>query len=168
MKTNISNLMNIVAEQERNLNELSRQMIGHVYTTTTKELDGTENIIEDYKADFNEEFNNYLECSNKIEKIKKVIYQKNNELKLPSGESIQDALTSLNLLRKKFDLFTKLLWYKNVTHRMTEVNNSYFECKQLNYNPEEIKNELKNTETKIQELEFEISKLNSIEFEIEL
>lgn len=168
MKTNISNLMNIVAEYERNLNELSNQLLGHVYTTVAKELDGRENIIEDFKSDFSEEYSDYLEYSNKIAKIKKVIYQKNNELKLPSGDTIQDALTELNLLRKKADLFTRLLWFKNVNKRITEVNNSYFECKNLNYKPEEIKTELKIVEDQIQEIEFELSKLNSIEFEIEL
>ncbi|MBQ8299164.1 MAG: hypothetical protein IJX99_04750 [Clostridia bacterium] len=168
MKTNISNLMNIVAEYERNLNELSNQLLGHVYTTITKELDGRENVIEDFKADFSEEYSDYLEYSNKIAKIKKVIYQKNNELKLPNGKTIQDTLVELNLLRKQSDLFTRLLWYKNVNKRITEVNNSYFECKNLNFKPEEIKTELKKVEEQIQEIEFEISKLNSIEFEIEL
>ena len=168
MKTNISNLMNVVAEYERNLSELSNQLLGHVYTTVAKELDGCENVIEDFKADFSEEYSDYLDYSNKIVKIKQVIYQKNNELKLPNGNTIQDALTELNLLRKKSDLFTRLLWFKNVNKRITEVNNSYFECKELNFKPEEIKIELKKVEEQIQEIEFEISKLNSIEFEIEL
>lgn len=168
MKTNISNLMNIVSENERKLNELSNQLQGHVYTTIAKELDGRENIIEDFEIDFAEEYSEYMNCSSKIETIKKIIYQKNNELKLPDGATIQDALTTLNLLRKKQDLFTRLLWYKNTNRRITEVNNSYFECKKLNFKPEDIKSELEQIEEKIQNIEFEISKLNSIEFEIEL
>ena len=114
MKTNITNLMNIVAESERNLNELNSQLLGHVYTTITKELDGKKNVIEDYKVDFEEEYAEYFECANKIEKIKKIIYQKNNELKLPDGSTIQDALVELNLLRKRATLFSDLLRYKNL------------------------------------------------------
>ena len=51
---------------------------------------------------------------------------------------------------------------------VTEVNNSYFECKTLNYDIEKIKNENEFIEKKIQETDFEISKLNSIEFEVNI
>ena len=168
MKTNIANLMNIVAEEERNLNILARQLICHVHTTTTKELDGKENIIENFEEDFANEYLDYINRSSKISKIKKVIYQKNNELKLPDGTSIQDALVELNLLRKKSSLLSELLTYKNTNRRITEVNNSYFECKKVNFNPEDVKASLNDVNEKIQAIEFEISKLNSIEFEIEL
>ena len=49
--------------------ELLNQLFGHVYTTVAKELDGRENIIEDFKMDFSEEYTDYLEYANKISKM---------------------------------------------------------------------------------------------------
>lgn len=168
MKTNISNLINLVAEDERKLNVLSRGIVNHVYTVTAKELDGKENIIEDYKEDFESEYAQYNEVLERIEKMKKVIYLKNNELRLPDGSSIQDALVKVGILRKKFNLLNQLCEYKSSNHRITEVNNSYFECKTLNFDTKELKSKLDEIEKKIQNIEFEISKLNSIEFDIEI
>lgn len=166
MKTNITNLINLVAEDERKLNVLSRQLSEYAYTITTKELDGRENIIEDCKAEFDEVFKQCNELTERISKMKKIIYQKNNELKLPNGESIQDALVNLNILRKKLVVYNNLSSYKSSNRRITEVNNSYFECRNLNFDMKELKNEIDKLNEEIQQIEFEISKLNSIEFEI--
>ena len=65
-------------------------------------------------------------------------------------------------------LYSSLLNKRNSKRRVTEVNNSYFECKTLNYDIEKIKNENELIETKIQDTDFEISKLNSIEFEVNI
>lgn len=168
MKTNIANLINLVAEDERKLNILSRGILNHIYTVTAKELDGKENIIEDYKEDFECEYSQYNEILNRIEKMKKVIYLKNNELKLPDGSSIQDALVEVGVLRKKVNLLNQLCEYKSSNRRITEVNNSYFECRTLNFDSKKLKEELNEFENKIQNIEFEISKLNSVEFEVEI
>ena len=66
MKTNLSNLMNLVAEYERNFNSISYTMIEHVYSTTIEELDGRKNIIEDYKKDFEDELSEYNMLLTKI------------------------------------------------------------------------------------------------------
>lgn len=166
MKTNLSNLMNIVAEEERNLNTLLRNLRAHLYNVTTKELNGTENIIDDYKDDFVNEYKEYCDLADKISKLKRLIYTKNNEYKLPNGNTIQDALVEVSLLRKKFNLIQELSEYKNINRRITEVNNSYFEYKTLNYDVKKLKEEAKILEEQIRNIEFEISKLNSIEFEI--
>lgn len=166
MKTNITNLMNLVAEDERKLGMLSSDLITHVYTTTAKELDGKINVIEDFKEDFETEFNEYNMLLERIAKYKKIIYLKNNELKLPSGISIQDALTEVNLLRRKYIMLERLAEYKNSNRRITEVNNSYFECKEINFNAKKVKEEKEKIQKNIQEIEFEISKLNSIEFDV--
>lgn len=70
--------------------------------------------------------------------------------------------------RKIKSLYSSLLNKRNSKRRVTEVNNSYFECKTLNYDIEKIKNENELIEKKIQETDFEISKLNSIEFEVNI
>ena len=168
MKTNLSNLMNLVAEYERNFNSISYTMIEHVYSTTIEELDGRKNIIEDYKKDFEDELSEYNMLLTKIESAKQVISKKNNELVLPNGQTIADALISVNYLRKKMLILEKILNYKNSKRRVTEVNNSYFESKEINFDSLKMKEEYLSLQEKIQYLEFEISKLNSIEFEIEL
>ena len=61
-----------------------------------------------------------------------------------------------------------MLNYRNLKQRVTEVNNSYFQIQEINYNQEEIKSQIQQLDAKIRSTDFEISKLNSIEFDIEL
>ncbi len=166
MKTNISNLMNLISDNERKLNLLSNQLFSHVQTTTIKELNGTENIIDDCKEDFEVEYKEYMQLIDDISRMKKIIYQKNNELKLPDGITIQDALVEINMLRKKYAILTGINEYRSLKKRVTEVNNSYFECKTINFDAKNLKSELEMINNEIQNLEFEVSKLNSLEFEI--
>ena len=49
MKTNLSNLMNIVVEEERKFSSYGYELKEYAYNTSTQELDGTVNIIENYK-----------------------------------------------------------------------------------------------------------------------
>lgn len=168
MKTNLSNLMNIVVEEERKFSSYSYSLKDYVYNTSTQELDGTVNIIEDYKNDFKKDFEDYKNTQEKITKIKSIIYQKNNTFKLPDGRTIQEALVDNTNLRKMKSLYNYLITQKNVKKRVTEVNNSYFECKTVNFDIDKIREEYEVLENKIQDTDFEISKLNSIEFEIDL
>ena len=87
---------------------------------------------------------------------------------MPDGRTIQEAIVDNTNLRKMKSLYSSLLNKRNSKRRVTEVNNSYFECKTLNYDIEKIKNENELIEKKIQETDFEISKLNSIEFEVNI
>lgn len=96
----------------------------------------------------------------KITKIKSIIYEKNNTLRLPDGRTIQEAIVDNTNLREMKSLYDTLLDKRNSKRRVTEVNNSYFKCKTLNYDIEEIKNERELIENKIQNTDFEISKLN--------
>lgn len=168
MKTNLSNLMNIVVEEERKFSSYSYSLKEYVYNTSTQELDGTINVIEDYKDDFQKDFQDYKDTQEKITKIKSIIYQKNNTFKLPDGRTIQEALVDNTNLRKMKSLYNYLISQKNIKKRVTEVNNSYFECKTINFDINKIREEYEILEKKIQDTDFEISKLNSIEFEAEL
>ena len=104
----------------------------------------------------------------KITKIKSIIYEKNNTFKLPDGRTIQEALVDNTNLRKMKGIYNYLLSQKSVKKRVTEVNNSYFECKTVNFDINELRKEYEALEKRIQDTDFEISKLNSIEFEIDL
>ncbi len=168
MKTNLSTLMSIVAEEERKFSEYGYEVSNYAYNVSIQELDGKVNIIEDHTKDFNKQFEEYKSTQKKITKIKSIIYEKNNKLKLPDGRNIQEAIVDNTNLRKMKALYSSLLDKRNSKKRVTEVNNSYFECKTLNYDIEEINREKELIEKKIQNTDFEISKLNSIEFEVEV
>ena len=168
MKINISGLMNLIAEEERKFNYLSNSLRNKVYSVSIQELNGTVNVIEDYKSEFENDLEEYKIYLDRINKFKSVLYEKNNNFKLSDGRTIQAAIIDNSNLRKMKATYDSLLNFRSIKRRVTEVNNSYFECKTVNFDIDKIKDELKVIESKIQETDFEISKLNSIEFEIDI
>lgn len=168
MKTNISTLMSIISEEEKNFNNLLVMTNEHLFSTTIQELDGKVTVIEDYKTEFENELAVLESLNNKISTLKKVLFEKNNTFKLNDGRTIQQAISDNNYLRKLKTFYESITLYNSSKRRVTEVNNSYFESKTLNYNIAEIKSKLKLIDEKIQQTDFEISILNSQEFEIEI
>lgn len=168
MKINISGLMNLIAEEERKFNYLSNSLRNKVYSVSIQELNGTVNVIEDYKSEFENDLEEYKIYLDRINKFKSVLYEKNNNFKLSDGRTIQAAIIDNSNLRKMKATYDSLLNFRSIKRRVTEVNNSYFECKTVNFDIDKIKDELKVIESKIQETDFEISKLNSIEFDIDI
>ena len=167
MKTNISALMSIIAEEEKNFNNLLCNMRGHIFNITIQELDGRETVIEDYKEDFTNELTLLENTYNKLSILKNALFEKNNTLTLSDGRTIQQAISDNSYLRRIKLLYEGVLIHKSTKKRITEVNNSYFESKTLNFDVENINSKLKEIEAKIQQTDFEISKLNSQEFVIE-
>lgn len=100
--------------------------------------------------------------------LKSVLYEKNNSFKLSDGRTIQEAIIDNTNLRKMKSSYDLLLNFRDVKKRITEVNNSYFEVKIVNFDINKIKRESDELENIIQKTDFEISKLNSIEFTIDL
>ena len=168
MKINISGLMNIIAEEERKFNALSNSLRTNIYSTSIQELNGTINVIDDYKDEFNRDLEDYSNTMERISKLKAILYNKNNNFKLSDGRTIQEAIIDNANLRKMKATYEMLINFRDNKRRVTEVNNSYFECKTLNYDINKIKEKLKIIDSKLQETDFEISKLNSIEFEIDI
>ncbi len=168
MKTNLANLMNIVVDEEKRFSSLGYDIKDHAYSVSAQELDGRTTIIEDYQEDFTKEFEEYKKTQEKITKIKATIYEKNNTFKLPDGRTIQEAIVDNTNLRKMKTIYNYLISQRDSKRRVTEVNNSYFECKTVNYDVNKLKQEYDKLEKKIQDTDFEISKLNSIEFDINI
>ena len=168
MKINISGLMNLIAEEERKFNAIATSLRTNIYSTSIQELNGTVNSIEDYQEEYQNDLEELSSTMNRISNLKKVLYEKNNSFKLSDGRTIQSAIIDNANLRKVKSTYEVMLNFRNVKKRVTEVNNSYFECKTLNFDINKIKEELKDIELKIQNTDFEISKLNSIEFEIDM
>lgn len=168
MKINLSSLMCLIDENERQYSSLFFALKKHVLNTSIQELNGTTNIVEDNKKDFQEELAEVERLSKEITKLKSILYKKNNSFKLSDGRTIQSAIVENSNLRKLKDNLQTLLNYRNLKQRVTEVNNSYFQIQEINYNQEEIKSQIQQLDLKIRNTDFEISKLNSIEFDIDL
>lgn len=168
MKINLSSLMCLIDENERQYSSLFFVLKKHVLNTSIQELNGTTNIVEDNKKDFQEELAEVERLSKEITKLKNILYEKNNSFKLSDGRTIQSAIVENSNLRKLKDNLQTLLNYRNLKQRVTEVNNSYFQIQEINYNQEEIKSQIQQLDLKIRNTDFEISKLNSIEFDIDL
>ena len=109
MKTNLSSLMNVVAEEERKFSEYGCNVNEYAYNTSIQELDGKVNVIEDYTEDFKKTFEEYKNTQVKITKIKSIIYEKNNTFKLSDGRTIQEAIVDNTNLRKMKSLYSSLL-----------------------------------------------------------
>lgn len=168
MKLNISSLMNIISIEENKLSNYNSYLLTRVYSTSILELNGNVNVIENYKDEFNDMLEELIETVNKITKLKTILYEKNNLFKLSDGRTIQDAITQNNYLRRVKFIYDSILAYRDVTKRVTEVNNSYFEVKKVNFDVDNIKKKQEEISKIIQDTDFEISKLNSIEFEIDI
>ena len=166
MKTNISALMSLISEEERYLNSRSYTIKEYAINTSVEELDGRINVVEDNKEAFNLDLKEIERSANELSRLKAILYEKNNEFKLNDGRSIQQAIVDNTNLRKLKSTYEQLLLLKNSKKRVTEVNNSYFECKTVNFDSNQLRQKLEEIDNKIQKTDFEISKLNSVEFEI--
>ena len=166
MKTNISALMSLISEEERYLNSRSYTIKGYAINTSVEELDGRINVVEGNKEAFNLDLKEIERSANELSRLKAILYEKNNEFKLNDGRSIQQAIVDNTNLRKLKSTYEQLLLLKNSKKRVTEVNNSYFECKTVNFDSNQLRQKLEEIDNKIQKTDFEISKLNSVEFEI--
>lgn len=165
MKLNLTTLMSKINEEESNLNTLMTNIKEHLYSTSIKELDGSETVLENYKQDLDEELKSLETSYQLLTKLKKFQFIKNNSLKLNDGRTIQQAISDNNYLRKLKNFYNSIVNNRSTKQRITEVNNSYFECRNLNYNVKEIRNKIEKITQEIETTEFEISKLNSIEFD---
>lgn len=166
MRTNISSLMNLISEEERNLNNKICTISDYAINTSVEELDGRINIVEDNKETFDLDLKEIEKSINELSKLKTILYEKNSQFKLSDGRNIQQAIVDNTNLRKLKATYEQLLQLKNSKMRVTEVNNSYFECKNVNFDSKQFKIKLKKINDEIQKTDFEISKLNSVEFEV--
>ena len=165
MKLNLTTLMSKINEEESNLNTLMTNIKEHLYSTSIKELDGSETVLENYKQYLDEELKSLETSYQLLTKLKKFQFIKNNSLKLSDGRTIQQAISDNNYLRKLKNFYNSIVNNRSTKQRITEVNNSYFECRNLNYDVKEIRNKIEKITQEIETTEFEISKLNSIEFD---
>lgn len=165
MKTNLVDLMSEVSRLEERASELYSYLVRNNTNEYTIELDGRKQelkVYEDYKAKY-KDYKNTLE---NINIMKRIISEKNNELRLNNGRTIQSTLIEISNKRKLLGLIQSLLRKNPSKERITEVNNSYFLSKELAFDKNQLQDEERDLIEEIKTLEFEISVLNSQTFEI--
>ena len=165
MKTNLVDLMSEVSRLEERASELYSYLVRNNTNEYTIELDGRKQelkVYEDYEAKY-KDYKNTLE---NINVMKRIISEKNNELRLNNGRTIQSTLIEISNKRKLLGLIQSLLRKNPSKERITEVNNSYFLSKELAFDKNQLQDEERDLIEEIKTLEFEISVLNSQTFEI--
>ncbi len=168
MKINISGLMSMISEYDKELTTLSYNLKKEVYNVSTQELNGTVTVVEDYKEDFVRDMERLENLVSTLTKLKAILYEKNNSFHLSDGRSIQKAIVDNSNLRFLANTYEAILKYRSSKTRCTEVNNSYFECKDLNFDIKEVRKKLETVKEKIHNTDLEISKLNARVFDIEI
>lgn len=92
MKTNISELMNIIADEEKKFTNITSHIEEMIFNETIIELDGTANVIKDYKKDFDEALMEQENILKKISKLKATLYEKITHLSYLMAELFKALL----------------------------------------------------------------------------
>ena len=165
MKTNLVDLMSKVSQLESEFTELSYELQTQSMNVTVIELDGQSQDLEFYPY-FKDDFDRYIELGNEITKLKGIIFERNNSLKLKNGNTIQKTIAEIQNKRKILNLVKRLAKQNPSKKRTSETNNSYFTSRELAYDKDMIVDLQNKLTTEIQDLELEISQLNAETFEI--
>ena len=152
MKTNLVDLMSEVSRLEERASELYSYLVRNNTNEYTIELDGRKQelkVYEDYEAKY-KDYKNTLE---NINIMKRIISEKNNELRLNNGRTIQSTLIEISNKRKLLGLIQSLLRKNPSKERITEVNNSYFLSKELAFDKNQLQDEERDLIEEIKTLE---------------
>lgn len=166
MITNIQTLLMMIAEEEKDLDFLIASLRTHLFSVSIEELDGKKHVVEDYKKDFYNEVVELDRLINKLSTHKNILFNKNNTFKLNDGRTIQQAISDNNYLRKVKSFYESIIRSRTTKHRVTEVHNSYFECREVNFDVKDIIEKIHDLDAQITKTDYEISKLNSVDFKI--
>ena len=165
MKTNLVDLMSKVSQLENEFAELSYELQSQSMNVTIIELDGHSQDLEFYPY-FKDDFDRYIELGNEITRLKGIIFERNNSLKLKNGNTIQKTIAEIQNKRKVLNLVKRLAKQNPSKKRTSETNNSYFTSRELAYDKNMMVDLQNKLTTEIQDLELEISQLNAETFEI--
>ena len=124
MKTNLVDLMSEVSRLEERASELYSYLVRNNTNEYTIELDGRKQelkVYEDYEAKY-KDYKNTLE---NINIMKRIISEKNNELRLNNGRTIQSTLIEISNKRKLLGLIQSLL-IKMVYNKIIKIEGEIF------------------------------------------
>ena len=158
MKTNLINLMTLVKEQEMEYKDSCYSLASYSKNRNAIEVTNQQTeSLEDNTQIFSETMNRILELEREINKNKAIIFEKNNSLTLPNGDTIQKTLNIISnkkILLRNLEPLVKITTKKE---RVTEVNNSYWINTFPAFDMNGIKSIISQLKSDIINLEFEIS-----------
>ena len=88
MKINISGLMSMISEYDKQINALSFKIKNEVYSVSIQELNGTVNVIDENKENFTRNMTELEDKIFKLTQLKTILYKKNNSFHLSYGRTI--------------------------------------------------------------------------------
>ena len=166
MNINLTNLMNLINNEESLAYEKYRDLVNNLVITKDRELDGTETVLNEVK-DFDSLYNDYLSQVKKVGVYKSVLARYNtNTISETTKMSINEMINQVKALRKMSDLYDIILNEKPRLQRKFDGNGSqaYYRIQELNFDIEEIRKAKEKTNNLIMSLENEINILNSNTF----
>ncbi len=166
MMTCIANLEKLVDDYEKRFELLDDTIKNSIYSTSIEDEEGKKSYLEDYKQDFDFEYDEYNKILVDLETAKQVIARKKDDLKLDNGQTLSGAYVSVELLKRKAKLLEDLLKNKSKKRLIDDSKSRFYEAKELNFNSRDIQYEYFCTKRNIQRYEAEISKLNTTSFEV--
>lgn len=167
MKTNLMNLMQMLATLKQDKDTYLYAIINSAQNTYIIELDGERQDME-INNDFDKYMDKYIGIITSIEKIQNEIDNKNNSLEIKSGLTIKEALNRINKLQNEKTLNEKLFNIKDSKKRVSETTNSYFVERVSNYDRKDAEKRYEEITKEIQSLQNEINIANSEEFETDI
>ena len=110
MKTNLANLMSIVVDEEKKFASLGYSLKEYAYNTSTQELNGTTNVIEDYKEDFAKECYGIMNMQCYIPKTivqynRKAFIAKENNIRITFDSNIIATEACTNIYEKNLNMY---------------------------------------------------------------
>ena len=144
MKTNIAQLTQLLLKEEKKFAYYENKLRKYV---SIQKSEHAINVTENQEYNYEKAYKELQKTLDKIIQIKTVIYEKNNQLKLTDGRTLQEATMQNEVLRK----------LKN-----------YIESEVLENDSEKVEKEYKKLETEIQRTDSETLKLNLLEFEVDI
>ena len=141
MKTNIAQLTQLLLKEEKKFAYYENKLRKYV---SIQKSELAINVTESYKYNYEKVYKKLQKTLDKIIQIKTVIYEKNNQLKLTDGRTLQEATIQNEVLQK----------LKN-----------YIESEISENDAEKVEKEYKKLEAEIQRTDSEISTLKAMKFE---
>ena len=168
MKTNMQMLRNLIREEEENLDLVRFSSQEYLFNKVNEELSGKITILVDNTEKMLEQLKETEDLTNRINYLKRTLFEKENELRLEDGRTVKQASVENKYNLKLKYYYEALLRKENKKIRMTDSKSAYFLEYKLNIDRNEIKDKLKNISEEIKNTTNEIIRLNGKIFEIDL
>ena len=139
MKTNMQMLRNLIREEEENLDLVRFSSQEYLFNKVNEELSGKITILVDNTEKMLEKLKETEDLTNRINYLKRTLFEKENELRLEDGRTVKQASVENKYNLKLKYYYEALLRKENKKIRMTDSKSAYFLEYKLNIDRNEIK-----------------------------